>query len=336
MKKRVFLFLSILIPFAAQAQSSVKAAKEFIALLDAPLREQACMSWEDAERFNWHFVPRERKGLPLRAMNKEQRVKAYELLKSCMSAEGYKKAAAIVEMELVLRVLEGRGDNDEYRNPGKYYFTIFGEPGAKNPWGWRMEGHHLSLNFSALDGALVSGTPSFMGSNPAVVPDGPKKGLQILKEETELGFQLLNSLEEDQLKVALVAEKAPADIITGNKRTAWLQDPPGLSFAKLKPAQQQLHKKLLAVYIDRYTKLMADILLKEIEQAGWDNLHFAWAGSRAMGMGHYYRIQGPTFIVEYDNTQNGANHVHTTFRDLKNDFGEDVLKQHYDKAHVGK
>lgn len=336
MKKRVFLFLSILIPFAVQAQSSVKAAKEFIALLDAPLREQACMSWEDAERFNWHFVPRERKGLPLRAMNKAQRAKAYELLKSCMSAEGYKKAAAIVEMELVLRVLEGRGDSDEYRNPGKYYFTIFGEPGARNPWGWRMEGHHLSLNFSALDGALVSGTPSFMGSNPAVVPEGPKKGLQILREETELGFQLLNSLEQEQLKVALVAEKAPADIITGNKRTAWLQDPPGLSFTQLKPAQQQLLKKLLAVYIDRYTKLMADILLKEIEQAGWDKLHFAWAGSRAAGTGHYYRVQGPTFIVEYDNTQNGANHVHTTFRDLKNDFGDDVLKQHYDKAHIGK
>ena len=336
MKKRVFLFLSLLIPFTLQAQSIEKAAKAFIASLDQPLREQACMSWEDAERFNWHFVPRERKGLPLRAMSNTQRTKAYELLKACMSAEGYKKASAIVEMELVLRVLEGRGDSDEYRNPGKYYFTMFGEPGRAKPWGWRMEGHHLSLNFSAVDKTLLSGTPSFMGANPAVVPDGPKKGLQILKEETELGFQLLNSLEPEQLKVALVTEKAPADIITGNKRTAWLQDPPGLSFTKLKPAQQQLLKKLLAVYIDRYTKLMADILLKEIDQAGWDNLHFAWAGSKTPGMGHYYRIQGPTFIIEYDNTQNQANHVHTAFRDLKNDFGEDALKQHYDHAHVGK
>lgn len=337
MKKRVLLFLSVLFHIAAQAQSSTKeiekAAKEFIVSLDAPLRQQACMTWEDAERFNWHFVPRERKGLPLRAMSAAQRGKAYELLKLCMSADGYKKAAAIVEMELVLRVLESRGDDDEYRNPGKYYFTIFGDPGTAKPWGWRMEGHHLSLNFSAVDKTLLSGTPAFMGANPAIVPDGPKKGLQILKEESVLGFQLLHMLDAEQLKVAMVAETAPADIITGNKRKAWLQDPPGLPYSQLKPAQQQLLKKLLAVYIDRYTKLMADILWKEVEQAGWDKLHFAWAGGREWGIGHYYRIQGPTFIIEYDNTQNKANHVHTSFRDLKNDFGEDMLKQHYDKAH---
>lgn len=337
MKKRVLLLLSVLFHFSAHAQSSTKeiekAAKEFIVSLDASLKKEACMSWEDAERFNWHFVPRERKGLPLRAMSVAQRAKAYELLKLCMSADGYKKASSIVEMELVLRVLENRGDDDEYRNPGKYYFTIFGEPGTAKPWGWRMEGHHLSLNFSAADKTLLSGTPAFMGSNPAIVPDGPKKGLQILKEESTLGFQLLNTLDAEQLKVAMVAEKAPADIITGNKRNAWLQDPPGLSYQKLKPAQQQLLKKLLAVYIDRYTKLMADILWKEMEKAGWDNLHFAWAGGKEWGIGHYYRIQGPTFIIEYDNTQNNANHVHTSFRDLKNDFGEDMLKQHYDKAH---
>ncbi|MRG46467.1 DUF3500 domain-containing protein [Chitinophaga sp. SYP-B3965] len=334
MKKRVLLFLSVLFSIATLGQSPIeKAAKEFIVSLDAPLRQQACMSWEDAERFNWHFVPRERKGLPLRAMSVAQRGKAYDLLKLCMSADGYKKASSIVEMELVLRALEGRGDDDDYRNPGKYYFTVFGDPGAGKPWGWRMEGHHLSLNFSAADKTLISGTPGFMGANPAIVPDGPKKGLQILKEESVLGFQLLNGLDAEQLKVALVAETAPADIITGNKRTAWLQDPPGLSYSKLKPAQQQLLKKLLAVYIDRYTKLMADILWKEIETAGWDQLHFAWAGGKEWGIGHYYRIQGPTFIIEYDNTQNKANHVHTSFRDLKNDFGEDMLKQHYDKAH---
>lgn len=334
MKKRVLLFVTFIFHLVALGQSPIeKAAKEFIVSLDAPLRQQACMSWEDAERFNWHFVPRERKGLPLRAMSAAQRGKAYDLLKLCMSADGYKKASSIVEMELVLRVLESRGDDDEYRNPGKYYFTIFGDPGTAKPWGWRMEGHHLSLNFSATDKTLLSGTPAFMGANPAIVPDGPKKGLQILKEESVLGFQLLNTLDAEQLKVALVAEKAPADIITGNKRTAWLQDPPGLSYSKLKPAQQQLLKKLLAVYIDRYTKLMADILWKEMEKAGWDNLHFAWAGGREWGVGHYYRIQGPTFIIEYDNTQNKANHVHTSFRDLKNDFGEDMLKQHYNKAH---
>lgn len=309
------------------------AARQFIRSLDTALQHQACFPWEDEERFNWHFVPRARKGLPLKSMNPAQREKAYHLLKICMSNSGYQKARAIVANEEILRALEGRGIDDTYRDPGKYYFTVFGDPAPGKPWGWRIEGHHLSLNFSAADKSLVAGTPAFMGANPAIVPDGPAKGRQVLKEESTLGFDLLHSLNKTQLQKALVQEKAPADIITGNKRKAWLQDPPGLPYHQLTKDQQQQLKRLVAVYVDRYTKLMADILWKEITAANWDSLHFAWAGAQQWGDGHYYRIQGPTFIIEYDNTQNNANHVHTTFRDLKNDFGEDMLKQHYDRAH---
>lgn len=320
-------------PARLAAQEIEKAARTFLAALDTAQQRQACFTWADEERFNWHFVPRTRKGLAIRDMSEAQRAKAYTLLKACLSSDGYKKATTIVETEYILRALEGRGPDDEYRHPGKYYFSFFGEPAKGKPWGWRMEGHHLSLNFSAADRSLVTGTPAFMGANPAIVPEGPKKGQQILKEESALGFELLNSLNNAQQGKAVVAEKAPADIITGNKRKAWLQEPPGLAYPELRAEQQQLLKKLVAVYVDRYTKLMADLLWKEIGAAGWDQLHFAWAGGKAWGTGHYYRVQGPTFIIEYDNTQNNANHVHTTFRDLKNDFGEDMLLQHYKKAH---
>lgn len=337
MKKSIFVIYILLLTGKGFSQSRPadieKAAQAFIATLDTAHQHQACFPWEEPERFNWHFVPRARKGLPIKEMSDAQRAKAYVLLKACMSGEGYKKATAIVETELVLRELEGRGVDDTYRDPGKYYFSIFGEPATGKPWGWRMEGHHLSLNFSAVDKSLVAGTPAFMGANPAIVPSGPAKGRQILKEESQLAFDLLKTLNAGQLGKAVVAEKAPADIITGNKRKAWLQDPPGLGYGQLQAAQQQLLKKLVAVYVDRYTKLMADLMWKEIAAAGWEQLHFAWAGGKTWGTGHYYRIQGPTFIIEYDNTQNDANHVHTTFRDLKNDFGEDVLLRHYTQAH---
>lgn len=339
MKKVFIIIYALLVNGSAFAQTAPKpiekAAQDFLAVLDTSTRRHACFPWEEEERFNWHFVPRARKGLALKDMTDAQRARAYALLKACLSSDGYRKATTIVETEYVLRALEGRGPDDEYRHPGKYYFSFFGEPAAGKPWGWRMEGHHLSLNFSAVTNTLVAGTPAFMGANPAIVPEGPHKGRQILKEESTLAFELLKTLNAAQLEKALVAERAPSDIITGNKRKAWLQDPPGLSYGQMKAAQQQMLKKLVAVYVDRYTKLMADLLWKDIGAAGWEQLHFAWAGGKSWGTGHYYRIQGPTFIIEYDNTQNSANHVHTTFRDLKNDFGEDMLLQHYRQAHVG-
>lgn len=336
MKQLVLILFSGIATMSTTAQSLEKTAHAFIATLDSSQRTATLFALEDAERYNWHFVPRERKGLPLKAMTAAQRSKAYELLKACMSSTGYQKATTIVEQELILRALEGRGDNDTYRDPGKYYFSVFGMPGNGKPWGWRMEGHHLALNFTAADKKTIAVTPTFMGANPAIVPDGPKKGQQVLKEESQLAFALLESLTPTQLAGAVVAEKAPSDIITGNKRKAWLQDPPGLPYGQLQPAQQAQLKRLLAVYIDRYTKLMADVLWKEINDAGLEQLHFAWAGGRNWGSGHYYRVQGPTFVIEYDNTQNNGNHVHTSFRDLKNDFGEDMLREHYDNAHHAK
>ena len=308
-----------------------EAAVKFLAALSDKERKIAQFSFADDERYNWHFIPKSRKGLPLEEMNANQRKAAFDVLRLALGDTGYKKTTAIVELEDILRQAENRPAGDEYRNAGKYYLSIFGEPSNDPIWGWRFEGHHISLNFSSENNMLVSGTPSFLGTNPAIVLSGPEKGKQILKDETELGLQVLQSLDESQKKKAIIADKAPTDIITGNDRKAMINEAKGILYSELNSSQQKVFIQLLSVYIHRYTNLFAAIMMREIEEAGLNNLRFAWAGDQLTGIGHpcYYRIQGPTIIIEYDNTQNNANHVHTVVRDLKNDFGGDQLLEHY-------
>ncbi|WP_341834073.1 DUF3500 domain-containing protein [Chitinophaga pollutisoli] len=289
--------------------------------------------FEGDQRFDWHFVPKERYGLRLKDMTLSQQERAFALMNLCLSNEGARKAKGVVELEAILREVEKRAITDTYRDTGNFYFAVFGSPFAGKPWALRMEGHHVSLNFTILNNRILSVGPGFLGANPARVPSGPAMGHQLLKQETELAFSLMNGLSEQQRKIAVVADKAPSDIITGNKRRAWQLDPPGIAWSALKPAQHRQLRSLIDVYIGRYTRLMHDILWKEIEASGLDSIHFAWAGGRVWGEGHYYRIQGPTFLIEYDNTQNDANHVHSVFRELKNDFGEDALQQHYNASH---
>ena len=224
--------------------------------------------------------------------------------------------------------------DDDHRDPGKYYFSIFGDPVTDSIWGWRFEGHHVSINFSSENNRLVSGTPGFLGSNPAIVLSGPEKGKQVLKDETELGFSMLNSLDTEQKNIATIQVAALAEIITGNSRKAMINDPKGILYSQLNSSQQKIFLQLLSMYIHRYTRLFAIQMMHEIEAAGLNNLRFAWAGDQQPGVGHphYYRIQGPTIIIEYDNTQNNANHIHTVIRDLKNDFGGDELLEHYNKT----
>lgn len=257
------------------------------------------------------------------------------LLRSALSTEGYQKTKAVIELESVLREIENRGADDDVRDPGKYFFSIFGEPSEKSVWGWRLEGHHLSLNFSSADNKLVSGTPGFLGSNPAVIPSGPEKGKQILKEETTRAFELLHALDKNQLQKAVVPISVPADIITFVSRKATIKDQQGIGFGELNKEQQDKFLQLLSVYIDRYKKDLAELMMKDIKNAGMNKLSFTWIGSQQPGKGnpHYYRIQGPTIIIEYDNTQNNANHIHSVVRDLQRDFGGDELLEHYKKDH---
>jgi len=337
--KNIFTIAVLLVNIyscSAQQTPMSDAANDFINLLNKDQKAKALYGFDTAERYNWHFVPLDnRKGIQMNDLNEKQKAAAIRLFKTGLSDEGLAKATAIMELESVLKVLENHADTDHYRDPGKYFVTIFGVPSSTAVWGWRLEGHHISLNFSSDSGKLVSGTPGFMGANPAIVLSGPRKGTQVLKKEDEIAFDLLHSLTGDQLKKALVDTVAPAEIITFASRKAMIENPRGISYTSLTGKQQEIFMQLLSVYIHRYKKLFADEMMKDIESAGMDKLLFAWAGSHEKLPGHpnYYRIQGPTIIIEFDNSQNNANHIHTVVRDLKRDFGGDELLEHYKKGH---
>lgn len=327
----VFLLTAAALPgrAAAPAVEMAEKARTFLAGLSPDLRQEALIPFEDKERKNWHFVPKSRRGLPLKRMSEAQREQALALLKSGLSAKGNTKVATIMSLEEVLAELEGR---PEVRDLGLYYVTIFGEPDDAVPWGWRWEGHHLSLNFSIERGRVLSTTPSFLGANPAEVKSGKLKGTRALAPEEDLGRALVKSLSPEQQKVAIIMEKAPHDImmVPGRKEATPVM---GLPHKEMSEAQKAALVELIREYL--YTKRPenADEVWKRIEKAGLEKVHFAWAGGLERGQGHYYRVQGATFILEYDNTQNGANHVHAVWRDLANDFGEDLLGKHYEQAH---
>jgi hypothetical protein len=303
-------------------------AIQFLQNLNDAQKEKAQLLFDNEERYHWFYIPIERKGVPLKDLNEKQVKIGMDLLHTALSDTSFNKTMAIIQLENVLRELENA--SPDYRNPGNYYFTIFGNPGD-SIWGWRFEGHHVSFNFSSQNNRLVSGSPGFMGSNPAVVQSGMQKGLQILKEESLLGFELLHSLTAEQKQKAIFSTRAPGDIVTASSRKAMIQSLQGIVYSDLNSKQQKIFLQLLSIYIYRYKSQLASKMMQEIEEAGLNNLRFAWAGSEVAGVGHphYYRIQGPTIIIEYDNTQNNANHVHTVIRDLKNDFGGDQLLEHY-------
>lgn len=312
-----------------------RAAAHFLGMLSNEQKQKTQFRFEDDERFNWHFVPMDRKGIALKELDPDQKKSAMEMLHAALSDTGFQKTIEIVQLEDILRVAEGRPPNDDYRDSGKYYISIFGDPAIDSIWGWRFEGHHIAFNFSSKDNRIISSTPNFLGANPAVVLAGPQKGKQVLKDETELGFELLHSLDAKQKEKAVLNTQAPADIITGASRKAMINDSRGIMYGDLNSSQQNIFMQLLSIYIHRYTRLFAMDMMNEITAAGLNNLRFAWAGAEKSGMGnpHYYRIQGPTIIIEYDNTQNDANHVHTVVRDLKNDFGDQLLEHYKNNKH---
>lgn len=321
-----------------EAPSMNGAAQAFLKSLDAEQRQLATFAFDNAERFDWHYVPRERKGLPLKRMNDAQRQAALALLRTGLSEQGYAKAAAIFDLENVLRVVESRPPNDTRRDPDNYSFTVFGDPASNQPWGWRVDGHHLSLHFSSIENKVISMTPAFMGSNPGkVLAEVPQKGKQVLKRETELAFELLNTLDENQLKKTMISDTSSNEIFTANSRKAVLEKQEGLTVAEMTAPQKKAFMALLQEYLGKYPVTLANQQMDRLKLNGLDNIRFAWAGNRqpemGVGKGHYYRIHGPTILIEYDNTQNNANHVHTVVRDLANDFGEDVLADHYKRQH---
>ncbi len=314
----------------ASAQDLSDLANSYLNSLSPELKSKSLFSWQDNERYNMNFVPTRRQGPSLNDFDGSQKSAALALLKASLSVEGYRKSREIMELENVLYKIE---NNNPGRDALDYHFCIFGEPAADSFWGWRFEGHHLSLNFTSDDQKIVSSTPSFMGTNPAIVNVQGFDKNQVLKLETDLGFALVNSLDQEQLALARFSQSAPREIITGNDRKVTTIEPRGIYYHSLSATQQDAFMKLLNVYLDNYHPDFSSALRARIKAAGMDKLSFAWAGSLKPGKGHYYRIQGPTLLIEYDNIQNNANHVHSVVRDLTNDYGEDLLKKHYQNEH---
>src|SRR4051812_8509852 len=325
--------LALLLPARAHddhiASEMAVAAQHLLATLTPEQKAKAQFEMTDEERKNWHFIPRVRKGLPLKEMNQGQRLLAQALLSTGLSPQGYGKAAGIMSLEDVLKELEqGKGP---VRDPENYFVSIFGDPSGKAGWGWRFEGHHLTLNFAA-GGGDVSVTPSFFGTNPGEVREGPRRGTRFLAQEEDLGCALVTSLNEDQRKAAVVMETAPKDVINAPGRNEFTK-PEGLVQTKLTAEQKAALAQIIHLYLERHRSEIAAEEWEKAEKAGLDKVYFAWAGEIEPGKPHYYRVQGPTFVLEYDNTQNNATHVHSLWRSAEHDFGDDLLKRHYDESH---
>jgi hypothetical protein len=320
-------------PGHAPAGEMTAAAHAWLNSLDDVQRKDAVYTLADEERENWHFVPKARNGVPLKAMNPNQRQLARNLVAAGLSQRGVITTDAIIALEDVLFTMEGATRRDR----GLYYFTVFGSPAPDAAWGWRIEGHHLSINFLVAGNGEVSATPMFFGANPAEVRiEHGQKGNRALSSEEDLGRALMQSLDETQRRTALIDVKAPGDIITGNDRQAKMAAPTGLAYARMTPVQQVKLRDILEVYAGRLRAEVAKAEVQKIADRGWDHVFFAWAGGLERNDPHYYRIQGPGFVIEYDNVQNGANHIHTVWRDFDGDFGRDLLQEHHREAHAGR
>jgi hypothetical protein len=317
------------------ADEMAAAANRFLASLDAAQKAKAQFEFRADDRLDWHYIPRDRKGLALREMSAEQRQLVHALLRAGYSDHGYNKATNVISLEPVLHELEGAGRRFP-RDAGLYHVFIFGTPEAKGTWGWRFEGHHVSANFTIIKGEYFASTPSFFGSNPAEILQGPRKGVRALAGEEDRARDLIKSLDPEQRKAAIFDATAPKEIFTEAKRRVQALDGAGLSAAKMNAAQRGLLMKLVEEYVQRVRPELAAEDLKKIQQAGIEKLQFAWAGGIEKGEGHYYRVQGPTFLLEYDNTQNNNNHIHAVWRDFTNDFGEDLLRKHYAESPHGR
>jgi len=306
------------------------AAKAFLASLPPDQKARATFAMADEERFNWHFIPRVRKGLAFREMSPGPRQLAHALLAAGLSQQGVIKADTVMSLDQVLKEIEVNPTNE--RDPEKYYFSIFGEPSETGTWAYRVEGHHLALNFTIVKGHVAS-TPSFFGANPAEVRGTSRNGLRTLAREEDLGRDLVKALSDAQRAVAIVDKTAYKDIITMASRKAAIEGKPsGLPYAKMNAKQREALDALVAEYANDFPPTIAEARMEQYHKSQ-SGLYFAWAGGIEKGNPHYYRIQTPTFLIEYDDTQNEANHIHSVWRDYEGDFGVDLLADHYQTSH---
>jgi len=303
----------------------IEAARRLLAALTPAQRAQTLGAFGDEQRFDWHYVPRDRPGIAFSDLDRTQRTLAHALLRTGLSQRGYRKATSIMQLEGVLHALEGQA----FRDPDRYFFMVFGPPAVPGAWAWRIEGHHLSLHFTVVHGTLVATTPTFFGANPADVRHGPRRGWRVLRAEEDIARMLLHSLDAQQRALTIFRAAAFPDIVTMNAAQVNPLSPVGLQASQLREQQVALLMRLLEEYAAALPPDLAAARLGNLRHAGLDAIHFGWAGGVERGQPHYYRVQGPTFLVEYDNTQHDANHIHTVWRDFHGDFGRDLLREHY-------
>ena len=334
-KRLLLIFSAVVLLTAAYERTRpesvmTSAAKAYLNSLSPELRARTTFAFNADERINWHFIPIERKGVALREMTSAQKHLADALLSAGLSQQGVITAHTVMSLEQVLKDVE-KGTGPE-RDPEKYYVSIFGEPSEQGTWGYRFEGHHVALNWTIVNGRIAS-SPNFFGANPAEVKEGPRAGLRALLREEDLGRELVQSLTEPQRAIAVVDKTAYKDILTSDTRKAALSGQPnGLPFSKLTAPQKEILTQLVSEYASNFPAPIADFRLDQFRKTQ-ANLFFAWAGGINRGDKHYYRVQTPAFLIEYDNTQDNGNHIHSVWRDFDGDFGLDLLAQHYQASH---
>ncbi len=312
---------------AEKAVSMTEAAQAFLGTLTAEQKAAVTFPFDGEDRFDWHFIPRERKGVALKTMSEEQQAAGLALVQASLSAEGYDKAERIRQLEQILFEREGRA----IRDTELYFFMVFGDPSDTGTWAWRYEGHHISQSWTVINGRLSASTPQFFGTNPAHVREGPHAGERVLGAEDHFARSLLGSLSGDDLRSAIVSDEAPRDILTSSERQATMQEDLGVAYSALNEQQQATLWSLIEEYAAVQPEPIARERLEKVRAAGLGNIKFAWMGSINRSEPHYYRVQGPSFLIEYDNVQNEANHAHSVWRDFDGDFGRDLLAAHYQR-----
>ena len=335
----LMILLVAVLPASAQqaridlTQEMVEATNAFVSSLSVQQRNNGIYTFEDEERFNWHFIPRDRKGVPFRSMNDSQRAAAQNVLQTFFSAKGYQRAEAVRSLESVLAEIEVNGRFD--RDPELYFLTIFGTPGLDSNWALRYEGHHLAYNWTFVSGMGIASSPQFFGSNPAEVRSGQKIGTRVLAVEEDLGRDLVGALSADQKKVAILDFEVPCDIFTAAEREITRLENSGISYSELNSRQKRMLIALIDELASMQSEVIAEARMASIRSEGLEDIKFVWIGGIERGDPHYYRVQGSGFLIEYDNTQNNANHIHLVWRDFTGDFGRDLIRMHYQAAANG-
>lgn len=310
----------------------IRPEKAFLDALDNQQREKVFYLLSDVNREQWHFFPATmipRQGLALKELTAPQKKLFFQLLESFLSQSGYEKALQIISLEDVLVEL---GQNVHLRDKENYFIAFYGNPETDKEWAWTFEGHHIFLHFVVADGQ-VGMTPRFFGANPAIVPSGSRKGERTLQKEEDLGLNLINSFSEEQKKVAIFQDQTYGEIITFVDQQVNPLTNQGIPMRDMNKIQQRNLIELIKVYLSSMPIHLAKKRMEKLMEEHWGFVTFGWAGATELGKPHYYRIQGKTFLIEFDNSQDGANHIHTVWREFQGDFGKDLLKDHYKQSH---